>query len=758
MASTRAAVITTSPYQPHNYFDQQKDAKVFIIMKSDYGTDDYIGTKDSKYTVARADVDKNTAALKFDAVNQKYWDDAHGRSTKLNLWAYGQVGMNWTECSFGVDKSGGGYEKHAFQTANRFQWNVITNSDWTLSPIYPFIFDWKASHRTDDSQDEETVMCQDLFFSNNLVDNSATGTNLGGVDNSLKFDFTTRKFPKEGEAVMKFYRAMSKITIKIVEDAGFDKSATTDFQFKPGTNVKLTDFNTKGLFSIQQGQFQEIHQYNPIPSIYLKSTTPTEAVYYTLEALAIPNVHSFLSANGGEDTYSRFVKDANNVMMSFTIDNSDYKVTSAQLYNALHVDADPSKALVSNATEKTDNGTYIPLEAGKHYIFTFRVGKKAINNITAQVAQWEDVTAAVDEITNASISIDIEDDRTEDTQNSPYAFYRLEDNVDEIPANPDAVARYNWTSGYTEDVDHRCLLSYNSGWKLTNSEGEAVNWYWPNSLTYYHFRVIQPADAAIVDKKEYNISSTSDASYDPRWGAPFKEINQSAKDILVYDKEDKKGFDVNRNDAVAGITDNPHQIYKAIGATTGKITLIPIHMMSRVTFTITTTDNDGFVDLGNGTDKKTKVELLAYHTDAKVQIGNGYVDAYTPSTANKSEIVTEIPLNKFEGTASGKDAKASFYYAVVPQDLSDVELRITTPDQNRYIVPLKDIRASHVSENEIKNPYTKLADGGYKIDYWYPNYRYEYTLQLTKKGISDLKATIVDWEYVTAGLDNIQIE
>ena len=43
------------------------------------------------------------------------------------------------------------------------------------------------------------------------------------------------------------------------------------------------------------------------------------------------------------------------------------------------------------------------------------------------------------------------------------------------------------------------------------------------------FKLGEKQKLTIVDKKEYNITSTPNASYDPRWGAPFKESNQSAK-------------------------------------------------------------------------------------------------------------------------------------------------------------------------------------------------------------------------------------
>ena len=67
---------------------------------------------------------------------------------------------------------------------------------------------------------------------------------------------------------------------------------------------------------------------------------------------------------------------------------------------------------------------------------------------------------------------------------------------------------------------------------------------------------------------------------------------------------------------------------------------------------------------------------------------------------------------------------------------------------------MKDVVATTVSETNIKNPYTA---NGNKIDRWYPGFKYTYTFILKKKGI-DIKVTILDWETVTAGDDNVQIQ
>jgi hypothetical protein len=62
-----------------------------------------------------------------------------------------------------------------------------------------------------------------------------------------------------------------------------------------------------------------------------------------------------------------------------------------------------------------------------------------------------------------------------------------------------------------------------------------------------------------------------------------------------------------------------------------------------------------------------------------------------------------------------------------------------------------------VGDNIITNPYTKSGDK-YVIDRWLPNYQYTYTFKLSKSGITQISASLADWENVEAGDDNVQIQ
>lgn len=714
------AVITDGTNKTLLPFDV--DAKIFMVMQSEYDADhvDYDGAHATKYNVARGDVsvsenENNRSIVKFDGKNQRYWDDAHARSSQLSIWAYAQKGQNWYNCKFnGTEYKTNDENDHPYK--------------WLNTEIVPTIITWRATHLDGkEDQNGQSVQAQDLLFTNNLANHGTSG------DNRLKFDFGTRKFPKAGDANMIFYHAMSKITIKLIEGEGFDKSSENDFAFTANTNVRLKNFNHTGTFDIKQGEFTSINGTTDIPTISLKSTTPNGSEYYTLEALAVPSIAS--------DGKSRFVANAKNlstdVMMEFTIDGNKYQITSGMLYDALHVDGDPAKALVTNATVKTDYGTYIPLEAGKNYVFTFNVGKTKIKNITAQVAEWENVEATQLIPTNARINLNLEERGT--TITDAADIYRAEDNSSEIT---DTWQSYNWATGY---VDHKNVFNNTTG-ELT------TNWYWPGNTYHYHFRALMPGNGATgaptvktADEKDY-VELTSGTSYtDIRWGAPFTDVtpgNDTPDPTTLnwtYDPQ-QYGFD-----GKAAAT--KHQINYAIGPTEDKIKLILFHMMSHLEFTVSTsaTDNNKVV-LGNGTNTFTKVELLNYYPNGRLLLGNGLVE----TTGDHPTSTTTLT-----STLSAESNKCTF--GIVPQAITDdLQLRITTPDHNQYYVKLKDVLASTVTAANLVNPYT-ASDGKYIIDRWYPGYKYKYTLNLLKKGVTNITATIVNWETVTAGNDNVQI-
>lgn len=759
--TTRAVV--TNGDTPNDF---GRNTKVFILMQSDKRESfqtgleylSYTGSRaNTLYSVSRGDVkyDIDHTKLEFDDINKRYWDDAHARSSQLTLWAFAQriaqptIDGTWKSCSFqsynGTTPSLEESKKMEFDTTTKGT-NPTLNFQST-NPIYPAIYAFSVGNP---DQDENTIIYQDLLFSNNIAnytDNEKI-PEASRKDNRLKFDTNTRKFPS---AELKFYHAMSKITIQIKKGDGYTDS--DPFAFASGTNIKLTGFNTKGLFNIKDGEFQKIHNHDAIKKIALTKTDNTNNnPYYTLEALAIPNIHEFMVSQRTtelpdlSDIYSRFVdgkKDySTDVMMEFSIDNNNYKLTSGQLYDALCVyDTDGVRTdnVVTNATKKTDNSTnYIPLEAGKNYVFTFTVTKTGIE-ATATVKPWDDVKANnVTPLINFSKCYG----STGDNFGKGFTFYR------------------------STSKDNNYLETNNSSSVTYNSTGTPYTMspklYWQDHSTHYFFRGIWPAKATEASQTEINNGYTPSAKIkttdnktvvdvqnvgykngtfpsDLMIGVPRKTETIDGKEVTSYD-ETCKADHKTEGTATPGIC--------ATQATTGShdneglIHLNFQYAMSQVEVRLTTPTT--------GDDAKAKVRLEG----AKVEI----VDGYTTGNillGNEEAVTTgdrgnfEIPAITSSDARDGIPAANIRHAAVIPQALTWTEG--TETKYLRFKVTITngdgttDIYYTDIAPIK-KSDQTKIAPNGK----WEAGTHYVYTLDIRKTGIERIKATITDWKKVTA--------
>lgn len=746
---TRAvgAIITDGTNKTMQNFDV--DTKIFMVMKSerDATTHDgyeYKGDRlNTLYTVCRGEVAAGSSAVTFTSDNQQhYWDDAHARSSVLSIWAYAQKGEAWKTCYFQEIKDPA---KSSLDAANVKECNTTSYIPWQEKEIYPVIREWNAMLGSNTAQTTQTVRCQDLLFSNNLTYNSEKSW----PDNRLSFNFTTHLFPNPN--AMKFYHAMSKITIQIKAGDGF-KANGTDFVLANSKSVDyLAGFNTKGLFNIKDGEFQLIHERTTITSIPLvsekigKSSDPN----YVLEALAVPNIHQFLKGHSEIDNGSRFVENADDVMIQFTIDGNTYKVKSKALYDALK---DLEEGELTNQIHKfTDNGNYIPMEAGKNYVFTFTVGKERIQNISATLADWVNVTAEDITPSNAYVHLSLKTDEGSavNTSDPKVDLYRAADPTTYTGGdNYNDWAQYGWETGYTAD-GAKATLGQTSNATVYNATdaSSSEQWYWPDNNTYYHFRTINKGLSITSGTKDvvsiysgpindtYHATNISTAFADGKfndyiWGAPFKSTAPAA---TVYSPE--TGFCNNANKADG-------QLYKGIGSTKDNILLIQHHMMSNIYVDLETTTGTDAVNLTGAT-----VKLVRYAKDAKLQMGNGLVTGYSNYDNGTGTLMT-VDAHAAAGGIPAYD----YSYRVVPQSMTNssngagtkVGMVITASDGNVYII-------EDLSTIKEKSSETLITE-------WLPGKKYYYKFLLKKTGITNLSATIVQWETVTAEDETVQIK
>lgn len=707
---------------------------LFMLMKSEYSalsdaSLDYQGSDKTviKYTTTRGKVGSaNKVIFEDDAttVRTRFWDDAHARSSNLSIWALACNGLGYL----------GGTGTNLDETKNIFYNNtdsyngnatstVAANVPWRSTLINARLISWNVPHGASSAQTEETVKNRDLLFSNNIANYASPGT-----DSRLKFDMTEKKF-KSGELV--FYHALSKITVNIEMGEGF--TGASDFRFPSGKNIKLSYFNIWGQFNAEEGEFVSCNTaHESTNSIWNKTgatpNTSGSGPAYVLEALAIPYLASDTKTVKG----SQFSSTGTEIMMELSIDNSNYLISSKQLFDALKNNA-------SNNGLDASAASYA-MEAGKNYVFTFTVGKTKIKNITAQVLDWEEVAADEFAPSNARIKLQLEERGT--AQTFDVAFYKSEDNktTDGIDDN---YTTWNWKTGYSNM--NATYSSTDSHWTTTL--------FWGSNKDFYHFRALMPAATAVTTDGSGDgdyVTLASAVSYtDVRWGAPMKDDGNN---------ETAGTFKWTYDPVTNGFDNSGHtQIYKAIGPTEDPVKLILFHMMSDLTFTIKTTTGTDKVELchdnGNSTYSRTRLDLVGFYNGGKVLLGTGL--AKTTGSASSAASPVNIPFGSSADNTQYVDQVYTF--GAVPQALTAVKLYITAPDNNQYIVDLKDVKATTVATNNIDNPYT-ATNGKYTIDRWYPGFKYNYTFTLKKTGVDNLTATVVGWETVTADDDTVTIQ
>lgn len=646
--------------------------------------------------------DDSRSSISFPDKNYLYWDDAYARNSKVSVYSMAAANSQSQTLA-----NIGGQEISA--TNKKIDFSTVTNNldiKWTIGHCDDGAA--VAENEKRNYQNVTTVGSQDLVFSNNIQE-----------PKPLRFNTETGKFDK-GHLI--YYHALSKLTVKIICGEGF-KGDGTDFKFTKKEYNQNNSFSIKGFYhtgtlNIGDGTYKDL-KTRTFSSIYLSQTTPNQNPYYTLEALVFPGTD--MSDSGGE------LKD----MFSFVIGENRYDVSRAQLYEAL------KKGVTNNVTNDVntilDGGKR--LKAGYNYEFTFTVGKTKIEKVTAKVADWETVVAENHFPSNAHVVLRLEDRGEVITENAH--IYRAPERTDALIPDHDITKvqgmGYNWAKKYEQPN------VYNHDTKTL-----AATWYWPDNKTFYHFRAVAPTTVTVVPEPQTSDDScyvelTAAENYtDVRWGAPFFEKEPSDptsnKEKFDYGPE-TNGFDGLDPDAQGYVADQ-HQIYHAIGATEDDINLILFHAMSDVTIKVVSPTGDAQVAV-----EGAKIQLRNIYTQGQLMMGNGLVKGIGDKTNYD-----------FQGSAP------IWKYGAIPQDLSGVMLDITTTDNNHYKVNLGAVYASSVTNKNLKNPYTGSAQTGYKIDRWYPGFKYEYTFELRKAEVHLLKCTILDWEEVVAGDDNVQIQ
>ncbi len=313
---------------------------------------------------------------------------------------------------------------------------------------------------------------------------------------------------------------------------------------------------------------------------------------------------------------------------------------------------------------------------------------------TATVEGWTDIIADITDPSNARITLNLLNNGTE---SNDVKFYRSAITTTDFndPKNT------KWETGY-------------------EAKGDAA-WYFENNKTYYHFRAVNTSADVNTDATNGDYFPIAAGTTDYLWGAPINSSTTPAYNVT-------NGY----ADAI-----NP-----AIGATTNAINMTQFHMMSQITINLTTTKDETAVDLTG-----SEVTITRIHNDGKVLMGSGLITL--------SGRTTDVVLNKAENSYT-------YTLNVIPQLL---ERKANSTDDNDYIgISIKTAtgqslyfkeRLSNIKAATVAGPQHTV---GNTITRWYPGHTYTYTFNLTKTGIKDMKASVVDWIKINAETQNISLE
>ena len=688
-----------------------RNTAIVMKMKSVHSTN----TSDVKYTVTNAVAEteisdkkysKVTFANSTSGINQRYWDDAHGRNSQLSIFAVAVPNQPTASSQLKLNGSS-------------------TADPWFTEPAEDLTINWKV---TNTGTTAESIDKEDLVYSNNIQKGStekgvvewdfrtATYKIYDGGDFSnlvagtMKFQLKEAAKPdgpgKFDTGHLNFKHALSRVTLNIKADEGFAPADYADGKVK---EVHLNNVPYKGTFNVQDGTW---------------TVTDADKGKVDLVKEAAPETNYNLKYTGQIVPEYVIQKGNENVnMLQFTINNNVYYVTDKMVDAALDI--------AGNASLLNKVSGNIVMKPGKNYVLNITVKKTKIESITATLADWLPVTGSHEQ-NNAYLTFSNFVEKGNHC--GEFDLYRIEDNS-LTPSTDGTYQAKNWYSGYFEDKAKATLTDKGSNiW--------ATNWFFESNIHFYHFRSvnkdIEIKEGTETPKKDYFEIQTGK---DYHWGAPMT----------------KNGGKDPKYDVDKGYADF---ISYAIGATESTIKLQEFHMMSKVDIVLTTTSGADKVSLyDEATKTGTTVKITKIFQAGKVEMGRGLVT----TTGVRSDYEVKTPDQTSEDTyykkqpVDGTTAAVSNVYTslVIPQALVEADvyvgLEIQTPDKNMYYVVQK--------LSEIKAGVTTPADDGYnhtngdKIQRWYPGHHYTYTLTLKKTGIDKITCSLADWKEITGSSD-----
>lgn len=789
--SENTGAVSTTRALTRTGFTASKTQIVARFVSTDNTNTRYTLTTMKASADAQASAKKywTTSAVEYyasDGTDIRYWDDAFGRDANISVYAIAVPDVDDRASVYPTLYS---LFSNAGSAVGTTPWKTGTDNQQVA---------WSVEK---DAQTTESIAEEDLAYSNNIRTGGTKGVyrysftdpvgypeyatkvtdddwTINTVNGPLTFqmaaDAPAGSPGKFDKGHMDFKHALSRLTIKLYAGKGFDMDLTTKpFDFKSGTNVDLVSMPQSGKFDIAAGDWVATPTTANIAKIastakdgdVVESNKSTKPVY-TLSAQVLPGY-----------VFNSTATSTN--VMHFNIDDNDYYITSAQVYEALKANA--GTGVGKNGLDAT--ATSYTMEQGKNYLLNITVNKTEIANITTTIVDWVEI-AGSHTATNAYISLNLLDAGSSNTHAcANFDFYRALNTSTTLstPTSPNFTGTSNNTTGYVTSEGH---LSTETSGDFTYTDPKwNSKWFFKNNYSFYHFRTVMPGTAVTTDAtkgdyfKMYSgpvndtwTSSTAtpvstaaaDGKFnDYHWGATYDNTTGSTAGYLNY------------SDGFSHLS-GPIGPYKNTNPSTDPtLNIIEQHMMANIRIIVETPkegdpDYDSRVllyDSNRSDDRKGSViTLTSLYPEATVRMGNGKIE---PGGTLGNAVVTNpawsTSAEYFETDKANIQSKA-YTYRVIPQDLvrtsgtdTKVGIIIQTPDDNIYYI-IEDLSTITVKDAPTGHPMKGDHSKDAAITRWYPGYTYTYTFRLKKTGIENITCTIVDWVNVEAANKDITLE
>lgn len=595
----------------------------------------------------------------------RYWDDAHGRKSILSVYAIAVPG-NTSKLEYTVLKGADA-------------WGTEYASDNTLT--------WSVT----DVQTEALLKAEDITYSNNIQQSDDVGAN--GV---YTWDYTNGKYPEYtpanaikhtvGEAPdgrmyftqadvalntvptdaaghydrgqMEFRHALSRIQVNLIKGQGYSE---------------LKDVTVKALSQVASGTFDiKTATWSNKSDATAITMAKKESKDATFEAQMLPG-YTFA------DNTDRAIE--------LTVDGNTYIITNNQLRAALN--------------GKTGVNDDFSTEMGKRYVFDITVAKTKIQNITATVLNWVDVTGANIPMDNSHVKFTFLSPSGTSCGIDDINFYRYGQNLGQVYTDNTYEAPATAASG----------KAFEGPAELSGTGTFETNWYYEDNKTAYHFRTLNNAAKDKVNSGQNAFTMTAASSVDYHWGAPMASTP-------VYSFEN--GFVANIDKGVVSATEDT------------ELKIQEIHMMSNIIVKLNSNPEtgDAAIDLSDA-----EVTITDLYTGASVDMGTGKITA-TGDLGNN--------------VMTAADAGKTHTFSVIPQILD------RTSGEKRYVgITIKVAGSEYHIVEELK----AIKDASNNpITEWLPGHTYTYTFTLSKKKIEVITATIAQWIPVNGENVNIGLE